>query len=79
MHRNDFRKLAGMVRLALSRNMRMEDLRNGIVEGDGRVADVARILSGPSVLDLMLIWHIARLTIYQIFESSSDVLLSVSK
>lgn len=54
----------------------MGSLRNGAVEPNVRFAILIQILSGGSCLDLMLGWHIARTTVYDIFHATVTVILA---
>ena len=74
MHRLDYRHLVDKVRVKLTANAVMADLRNGPIEPEVRIAIVLRILSGASYLDLMLLWQLGRSTVYNVFHSTVVVL-----
>jgi len=75
MDRVNFRGLVEKVRGAITKDERMGGLRNGAIEPEIRVAIVLRILSGASDLDLMVLWGVARPTIYQIFHETSAAII----
>lgn len=75
MNRREFKNLVDLVRVHLTRDDKMSSLRNGVIEPEVRVAIVVRIMSGASSLDLVLIWHVARSTIFQIFHDTSSILV----
>lgn len=52
----------------------MANLRNDVVESKVRVAVVLRVLVGGSVLDLILIWHIEKSTLYQVHASTCEAI-----
>lgn len=75
MNREDFRSFVRIVRPYLERNERMGALRNGVVEPEVRVVIVLRMLAGASDLHLVMLWGVARSTMYQILHDTINVLL----
>jgi len=74
MNRSNFAKLVSLVRPVISKNEKMGALRNGAIEPEVRVAIVLRIMAGAADLDLMVLWQVARSTIYQIFHETSEAI-----
>ena len=79
LSRSIFRFLVDFFRENLARDTKMVALHNGVIEPEVRVAVDLCILSGASYLDMLLLRHLARPTIYYIFEGTSDVLLEALK
>lgn len=75
MNRSDFHSLVDNLRHKLYYNTSMGARRNGVVEPEFRVAVVPRILAGASYLDILLIWHIARSSLYDVFDDTIRVMI----
>ena len=75
MKRDYFRNLVDLLRPFIQRDVSMGSLRNGAVEPEVRVAIVLHILAGASDIDLMMLWQVARPTIYQVFHETSEAIL----
>lgn len=74
MNRNDFRRLVDSLITRLQKDEAMGALRNGVIEPEIRVAVVIRMLSRASYLYIVLIRHIARSTVHQVFHYTSSIL-----
>ena len=74
MGRKDFKKPVDLLLPKITGNSSTANLRNGVVESEVRVAVVLRVLAGGSVLDFILIWHVAKSTLYQVYASICDAI-----
>jgi hypothetical protein len=77
MPRNVFYKLLSLLKPRLMRNANMgRRSSGGIIEPAVRLAMFLRILSGASYLDLEIAFRVGRSTIYSVFLSTLNVVLS---
>ena len=54
-------------------------LRNGFVEPEVRVAISLRTTAGASDLELICLWHVARQTIYHVFNEIANTIVRIHK